>query len=406
MRTEPGYVERLLCFGPEVPVRASVDHVDLRGGGRQVGLGRPGDTLIQRRLSVHEDGPGEAEGGTAVCDRPGDRPADALASAAEGGGWHRAGLWSGLPALKPGEAHGHLKGTLTLPVPMTSGRPARAKASPASAGRAGVLLLNAGIIGRGGPHRFNVKLARRVACLGLPALRFDLSGHGDSGPAPGVLGYHEQSLADLRAAVDCLCATGGVQRVVIVGICSGAQAGWHAALEDPRIVGLAMLDGHAYPSPITWLLHRWQRMRARRFPEQIQVLGAACGRSLRRVLGRPATEQGRSIEEASQPGLGAADRLPVQLRTETEYAQGMESLTARGVRSLIVYSCGWMAFYSYAAQYRHVFGRHRFAREVKLLFAPELDHTLTLVESQEAVSDWIESWLAEVGMLPDAKEGR
>ena len=42
----------------------------------------------------------------------------------------------------------------------------------------GVILLNAGIINRVGPNRIYVKMARRLADMGLPVLRFDFSGRG------------------------------------------------------------------------------------------------------------------------------------------------------------------------------------------------------------------------------------
>ena len=43
-----------------------------------------------------------------------------------------------------------------------------------------VLLWNTGLHPRVGPCRLNVQLARRLAALGIPSLRFDLSGLGDS----------------------------------------------------------------------------------------------------------------------------------------------------------------------------------------------------------------------------------
>ena len=396
------YQERVLCFGPGVTPRLAIDRVRRTG----VGVATPAAATTGQAA-----GHARSAVGTAVlCDRPGLTPALDEGAGQGGpavepsGAIIRGADGEALRPLQPGEAHGHLVGTLSLPTEAPGG----------SGDRVGILLLNAGILARSGPHRFNVKLARRLAARGLPALRIDLSGHGDSGPPPGTLGYHEQTLADLGAAVDTLCGLAGVSRVVVVGICSGAQAGWHGALEDPRIVGLAMLDGHAYPSPYTWLLHRWRRLQARSVPEQFGVVATTLSRAVRRrivrFLGGPRTgaanEREPAPEEAAQAGLGAADRLPVQLRSEDEYAEGMARLTARGVRSLIVYSCGWMAFYSYAGQYRHVFGQHAFSREVRLIFAPELDHTLTLVESQEAAAGWIEDWLTQSGLAIAPKEGR
>ena len=56
--------------------------------------------------------------------------------------------------------------------------------NPAAAGpidsSPGVILLNSGLVHRVGPNRVYVKLARRLAGLGLTVLRFDYSGVGDS----------------------------------------------------------------------------------------------------------------------------------------------------------------------------------------------------------------------------------
>ena len=96
----------------------------------------------------------------------------------------------------------HLVGILTLP---SQGDP-----RPIA-----FLLINAGVIHRVGPHRINVKLARHLAGLGFASLRFDLSGQGDSRNAlsAGTIGHAQQSIADLRAAMDHLTRTLDVLRI-------------------------------------------------------------------------------------------------------------------------------------------------------------------------------------------------
>ena len=66
-------------------------------------------------------------------------------------------------------AEGHLVGSLV--------QPTRPSAS------VGVLFVNAGEIHRIGPHRIHVKLGRALAQDGVPSLRLDLTGLGDSGRA-------------------------------------------------------------------------------------------------------------------------------------------------------------------------------------------------------------------------------
>ena len=110
-------------------------------------------------------------------------------------------------------------------------------------------MLNAGVIHRIGPHRFNVKLARALASQGAAVLRMDLSGQGDSGVHPQALPFQEQAIADLRAAMDHLQRICSVDRFVIAGICSGAFNGLATALVDERVAGLWMLEHNPDGTP-------------------------------------------------------------------------------------------------------------------------------------------------------------
>ncbi|MFT3954888.1 MAG: alpha/beta hydrolase [Piscinibacter sp.] len=130
----------------------------------------------------------------------------------------------------------HLSGTLALPDEL-GGRPV------------GFIMLNAGVIHRIGPHRFNVRLARALADQGWPSLRFDLAGQGDSDNAPQVQAFERQIVADLRAAMDHLGRTAGVERFVIAGICSGAHRGLAVAQEDERVIGLVDARWSCLPEP-------------------------------------------------------------------------------------------------------------------------------------------------------------
>src|SRR5438067_9975587 len=101
-----------------------------------------------------------------------------------------------------------LLGIMTLPGRMAPGAPA-------------CLLLNTGIMNRIGPHRLNVKIARGLDAAGVPSLRMDLSGLGDSPPAKAPLRADAQAVRDLQAAMDHVQQTLGIDRFVIFGLCSG-----------------------------------------------------------------------------------------------------------------------------------------------------------------------------------------
>ena len=65
-----------------------------------------------------------------------------------------------------------------------------------------VLILNAGLVHRVGPYRMHTVLARRLAEMGHLVFRFDLSNIGDSQNSNADLPYREQTIQDVKAAMD------------------------------------------------------------------------------------------------------------------------------------------------------------------------------------------------------------
>ncbi len=95
---------------------------------------------------------------------------------------------------------------------------------------------------RAGSHRQFTQLCRAVAAAGVPALRFDVRGMGDS---TGPLHNFEHINDDISAALGALQARlPGVKRVVLWGLCDGASAAlMHVqAHRDARVAGLVLLN--------------------------------------------------------------------------------------------------------------------------------------------------------------------
>lgn len=85
-----------------------------------------------------------------------------------------------------------------------------------------VLVVAGGPQYRSGVGRLHVQLARSLAAQGVPVLRFDHRGVGDS---EGQFRDFEDMRADLRAAVSAFCATVPTMReVVLWGGCNAASA--------------------------------------------------------------------------------------------------------------------------------------------------------------------------------------
>jgi len=120
---------------------------------------------------------------------------------------------------------------------------------PASGARSetAVALLNAGAIRRIGPSRMWVDIARRWTARGLTTLRLDVEGIGDATGdgrkytdvselyVPGFVGQVE-------VALDALAEQCGVERFVLLGLCSGAYWSFHTALDDARVSAAIMLN--------------------------------------------------------------------------------------------------------------------------------------------------------------------
>jgi pimeloyl-ACP methyl ester carboxylesterase len=124
--------------------------------------------------------------------------------------------------------------------------------NPAAAGLCAVLL-NAGAVRRIGPNRMWVEAARRWAAAGIPTLRLDIEGLGDSDGDPSPYAadaglYVPELVPQVLAALDELERRGAGWRFVLGGLCAGAYWSLHGTLQDPRVVAALMIN----PRAIVW----------------------------------------------------------------------------------------------------------------------------------------------------------
>jgi len=94
---------------------------------------------------------------------------------------------------------------------------------------------------RSGPHRMLVELCRELARAGLPALRFDLAGRGDSGGDFWSVDL-DAMIADAHAAGDFLAKATGAEVLAAAGLCSGANVALGAVAGDGRFRAAAALS--------------------------------------------------------------------------------------------------------------------------------------------------------------------
>lgn len=90
-----------------------------------------------------------------------------------------------------------------------------------------------------GPHQMFTKLARRATDQGFFCLRFDFRGRGDSeGEAERTT--LSTMIQDALAAVEMLCRETGLQRIALIGDCSGSEVAIGAGVLDRRIDSLVL----------------------------------------------------------------------------------------------------------------------------------------------------------------------
>lgn len=249
-----------------------------------------------------------------------------------------------------------LTGTLTLP-PESS--PAKSTA---------ILLLNAGVIHRMGPHRINVKLARHLAQQGFTVLRIDLSGQGDSLTPERPQSFEQQAITDLQAAMDHLQRITPVKSFALAGICSGAHHGVATALKDERLGALWLMDTHAYPTPRTY----W--VRAMRQLQQQPI--ATLHRWSKRILRMPGASSG------AKPAPNPMNDNPYGKPSKAEFAADIQSLLNKRVRLQIVYSNGAFWTHNYLNQWRDAFKDHGAVARVPTELLPDVDHTASTLNAQ------------------------
>lgn len=264
-----------------------------------------------------------------------------------------------------------------------------AEKSATTAPRVIAVLTNAGVIPRSGPHRMNVHLARRFAQMGIPSVRFDLSGVGDSRRSGGALPIMQQWVIDTRAAMDKAQEIFGCDRFLMVGFCSGAEVAHLLALEDPRMRAAVLWDLYAYPT-LEFKLRRVMYRLHRAGPQGV----------VRKLLNLCVRALSRTPAEAG-PGPAEVSQVPPR----DEVARRFQTLVGNGVELLVAYSGGQNEWFNHHGQFQGMFAGCPFVNEVAFEFLQISDHVITRREAQEAFTNMVVRWLEE-RVLPSLQPAR
>jgi uncharacterized protein len=251
----------------------------------------------------------------------------------------------------------------------------------------GVLLIVGGPQYRVGSHRQFVLLARHLAAAGVPVLRFDYRGMGDSeGPTVGFDGAE----ADIAAALDeFFRRVPALREVALWGLCDAASAALMYGFRDPRVKGLVLLN--------PWV--RQPQSEARTHLRHYYLKRLLDGQMLRNVaagrvnLLKSARELARTLltSVAARSHSGSANAA-----TRASFvARMLEGLERFDGKTLVILSGDDLT----AAEFKDEIGRSRQWRKalerdtVTRHELAEANHTFSTRAWRERVATWTLDWL-------------
>lgn len=253
------------------------------------------------------------------------------------------------------------------------------------AGAPVVVILNAGVLHRVGPHRLHVVLARRLAAAGVTCLRLDLGGIGDSINSSDATTFRESAVNDTRLVLGALAERLNAKRFVIFGVCAGADNAIATALVDDRIVGIAVVDPHTYPSKRGRLRALYTKLSARSPGESVRWIAKVAERRARAAIDRLRALRDRA-EAPDEPEEGRTAPPLAQFRSE------LATLVSRGVKILAIYSGIHGASYNHPNQLFELFPELR--GKVETAYFENANHTFTELDEQAELIALVSDWMA------------
>jgi hypothetical protein len=239
-----------------------------------------------------------------------------------------------------------------------------------------VILLNAGLLHHVGQNRLNVLLARQLSRSGYATFRFDFSGIGDSRLQTGAAPVRERNVKEVQAVIDYLERSRGKHEFVLIGLCTGADNAHRAAVADPRVRGIVMLDGYSYPTA-TYFIRRFRN----------KLFGLSHWRDfLAGMIKRWISRSRRGGPETAE-SVAYFWILPRKSQAERE----LRELVERGVRMLQIFS-GSNIGYNYPAQYADSFRKVDFDGLLQVSYIEDADHTYSMQRDREHLISVIAAW--------------
>jgi len=232
-----------------------------------------------------------------------------------------------------------------------------------------------------------VRLARTLAAEGVPSLRFDLSGVGDSPPRTGTSTMEEVVRRDLGDALDLVGRETGRRDAILMGLCSGATDALHMAGHDSDVRGIVCID-------LIGDFRNWQHQAvhyARRITRMESWTNTLTGRNqlLPRLFGafRPGDSEGDDRpSHPAQVGL-----RPVLSRDDLR--RDLLTLLDDQRRVLLVFTNGLERNYNHRSQFREALPDVARRPELDFSYFGDSDHTFSRPDDQARLIETIRGWV-------------
>lgn len=264
--------------------------------------------------------------------------------------------------------------------------------APQSA-RLGLLVVVGGPQYRVGSHRQFVLLARYLAKNGVPVMRFDVRGMGDS---EGSSRRFDELDEDIRSAVDFFVASESLEQVIIWGLCDAASAALFYAYQDERVAGLVLLNPWVFTeqgAAKTYLKHYYlQRLMSRDFWRKVFSLKFDVLDSLTAFAGLLRKANISRAPVAKNVNCNLVDdnlALPIRMREcfkqfnkPTLLILSGRDLTADEFRLVVSEDAEWQSLLN-----------NKFVTIHKL---PEADHTFSAKIWRDQVAEWTFNWILDL----------
>jgi len=257
-----------------------------------------------------------------------------------------------------------------------------------------IIFLNAQGVHRVGPNRLYVKMARKLAAMGFVTLRFDFSGIGDSEVRADNLLFKRSIVEETQEAMNHLSAAKGIERFILIGIHSGAMNSLKTACNDPRVLGVILINTTGYGDKA--LNSYVTNCRLARIYREIGwsspqgwlriITGKSNYRNMLRVVGF----QLRRVFTRDRKAIPKTHGSTPDLRTD------LCLLARRGAHLLLIYSEGNPGLdYLQAIPDDEIRGpRSRGTLRVEII--PQADPTFTLLRTQEHLCGIVQDWVQGV----------